>query len=140
MPTESKGFTGQYGNAKVGSSAIAEVAEWEFEPSQKLGAVVTNATGGFESQILGAISGKGSVTVVIPSTGAACPMTFGTAVTLLLQAEAAGTNSFTIKAVLESAPVVVKLASEEAVAVKFNFKSTGPFSGTGAFAVVAAGS
>ena len=46
------------------------MTEWDFEPAQKLGGVVSNITGGFDVQIRGAVSGKGKVSVAWqPSKG-----------------------------------------------------------------------
>ena len=74
-PTQGQGQ--QNGDAHVGGNSILEIDQWEFTPTQKLGSVVTNATGGFEGQIRGAMGGKGSVRIVVPKTGYTAPIVAG---------------------------------------------------------------
>ncbi len=127
----------QNGDAHVGGSSILEINAWEFSPRQKLGAVVTNATGGFEGQIMGAPGGKGRITIVVPKTGYTTPIVAGAPTTLDLYADAARQHGFTnIVAVLDSAPVKIELNSENAIEITLNFKANGPYDAIGAFAVL----
>ena len=64
-------------------------------PRKKCGAVVTNVTGGFEGQIMGAVGGYGSVTLVIPKTGYQTPPQFGATPILNLYADAAKLHGYT---------------------------------------------
>ena len=95
MPTATQGLGQQYGDVHVGGQSVLEIVKWEFEPVQKLGKVVTNATGGFEGQVQGAISGKGSITVLVPKTGYSAPIVAGANTTLNLYADAAKLHGFT---------------------------------------------
>lgn len=139
-----KGFTGKYGDAVPASggggstSGIQEVTAWEFEPAQKVGTVVTNATNGFEGKVIGAVGGKGKVEVVVPASAGAPPLVFGSEVSLTLKADKAGTHSFVLLAVLTSVPVSINLASEDAVKMTFNFEADGEFTATGMFAMLGA--
>jgi hypothetical protein len=131
----------QNGDATTDGGQILEVSAWDFEPAQKLGGVFTNATGGFEGQIHGGVSGKGKVTVVIPSDASAVPGGFafgdGNDVTLNLYADIDQSHGYEkIIAAIESAPVSVDLSSEKGIEITFNFKSNGPYDAIGAFAVV----
>jgi hypothetical protein len=129
----------QYGDAHVGGTSILEVTAWDFEPAEKLGGVVSNATGGFEGQIYGSISGKGKVTILVPKTGYTTPFVFGADTTLNLYADQAKQHGYTnINAALESAPVSIDLSSEKGIEITYNFKSNGPFDAIGAFAVLGA--
>jgi hypothetical protein len=127
----------QNGDAHVGGSSILEIKAWEFTPKQKLGSVVTNATGGFEGQIKGAPSGKGSVTIVVPKTGYTTPIVAGADTTLDLYADAARLHGFTnIVASFEDSPVKIELNSDNAIEITVNFRSNGPYDAIGAFAVL----
>jgi hypothetical protein len=129
----------QNGDARTGGNSILEVTAWDFEPAEKLGGVVSNATGGFEGQIYGAISGKGKVTVLVPRTGYTTPFVFGVDTVLNLYADKARAHGFEqINAAVESAPVAIDLSSEKGIAITFNFKSNGPYNAIGAFAVLGA--
>ena len=137
MPGPTQGMGQQNGDAHVGGSSILEISRWEFEPAQKLGKVITNATGGFEGQIMGGLSGKGQVTIVIPKTGYTTPIVAGAATVLDLYADAARVHGFTnIVAVFESAPVKIELNSENAIEITLHFRSNGPYDAIGAFAVL----
>jgi hypothetical protein len=134
-----KGMGQQSGDAHAGSGQILEVTAWDFESAEKLGGVVTNATGGFEGQVYGAISGKGKVTVLIPKIGFTVPIVFGVDTVLNLYADAAKLHGFTnINAALESAPVSIDLSSDKGIEITYNFKSNGPYDAIGAFAVLGA--
>ena len=89
-----QGMGQQNGDATAAGGQIVEVTAWDFEPAEKLGGVVTNATGGFEGQIYGAISGKGKVTVLVPKTGYAVPFVFGADTVLNLYADKARAHGF----------------------------------------------
>jgi len=131
------GMGQQNGDVHVGGVSVLEINKWDFEPTQKLGKVVTNATGGFEGQIMGGVGGKGQITVVVPKTGFTTPIVAGANTTLNLYADAARAHGFTnIVAVLESAPVKIELNSENAIEITLNFKANGPFNAIGAFAVL----
>jgi hypothetical protein len=139
MPSATSGMGQQYGDARMGGSSILEVTAWDFEPAEKLGAVVSNATGGFEGQIYGAVSGKGKVTVLVPKTGYSTPFVFGADTVLNLYADKARAHGFEqINAAVESAPVAIDLSSEKGIEITFNFKSNGPYNAIGAFAVLGA--
>ncbi len=136
-PGPTQGMGQQNGDAHVGGSSILEINAWEFTPSQKLGKVVTNVTGGFQGQIRGAVSGKGKVTIVVPKTGDTAPFVAGAPTTLDLYADAARAHGFTnIVAELESTPVKIELNSENAIEITVNFQANGPFDAIGAFAVL----
>jgi hypothetical protein len=138
-PSNTQGFGQQNGDAHTSAGAILEVAAWEFEPAQKLGGVVTNATGGFEGQIMGAISGRGRVTVVVPAGATVGAMVFGAVTTLNLYADKARQHGYTqIQAVLESTPVSIDLSSDRGVQVEYRFRAAGPFNAIGGFAVLGA--
>ncbi len=129
----------QNGDAHVGGSSILEVRKWTFKPKQKLGRVVTNATGGFEGQIRGAPSGEGSVTIVIPKTGFTAPFVMGAATTLNLYADAARAHGYTnITAEFDAATTEIDLNSENAIEITVNFRSNGPYDAIGAFAILGA--
>ena len=131
-----KGMGQQSGNATTESGDILEVTMWDFEPAQKLGSVVTNATGGFEGQIFGACSGKGKVTVVVPYDASASPLLFGEDTVLNLYAEDDQSHGYeNINAALESTPVAIDLSSERGVEITYNFRSNGPYDTIGAFDV-----
>jgi hypothetical protein len=139
MPGPTQGMGQQYGDARTSGSSILEVTAWDFQPAEKLGGVVSNATGGFEGQIYGAISGKGKVTVLVPKTGYSTPLVFGVDTVLNLYADKARAHGFEqIHAALESAPVAIDLSSEKGIEITFNFKSNGPYNAIGAFAVLGA--
>ncbi len=134
-PTQGQGQ--QNGDAHVGGSSILEIDQWEFTPTQKLGAVVTNVTGGFEGQIRGAPGGKGSIRIVVPKTGYTAPITAGAYTILNLYADAARLHGYTqIYAEFESAPTKIELISDKAIGITINFKANGPYNATGAFAVL----
>ncbi len=136
-PGNTQGFGHQNGDAHTSSGAILEVAAWAFEPAQKLGGVVTNATGGFQGQVMGAISGRGRVTVVVPAGATAAAMVFGAVTTLNLYADKARQHGYTqIQAVLESTPVAIDLSSDKGVQIEYRFRSAGPFNAIGGFAVL----
>jgi hypothetical protein len=129
----------QNGDAHVGGSSILEIKGWEFEPAQKLGGVITNATGGFEGQIRGGLKGKGKITIVVPKTGYSAPIVAGAPTTLDLYADAARNHGYTnIVAEFDSAPTRIELNSENAIEIDVHFKSNGPFNAIGAFAVLGA--
>ena len=137
MPGPTKGMGQQNGDATAAGSQILEVTGWDFEPAEKLGSVVTNATGGFEGQVYGAISGKGKVTVLVPKTGSSVPMVFGVDTVLNLYADKARQHGYQdINAALESAPVAIELSSDKGIEITFNFKSNGPYNAIGAFNVL----
>jgi hypothetical protein len=137
MSGTTQGMGQQNGNVLIGSTPMMEIDQWEFTPTQKLGAVVTNATGGFEGQIMGAVGGKGSIRIVVPKTGYSAPIVAGAATTINLYADAAKTHGYTnIPAVFESAPVKIELISEKAIGITVNFKANGPYDAIGAFAVL----
>jgi hypothetical protein len=127
----------QNGDALVGGSSILEIDQWEFTPTQKLGAVVTNATGGFEGQIRGAPGGKGSIRIVVPKTGYSTPIVAGAATVLNLYADAARAHGYTqINAEFESAPTKIELISDKAIGITIHFRANGPYNAIGAFAVL----
>ena len=134
-----KGMGQQYGTVQTGNGEIYEVTAWDFEPSEKLGGVVSNATGGFEGQIYGAVSGKGKVTVLVPDNqgSAVAPLQFGQDTILNLYADYAGDHGFeNINAALESSPVAIDLSSDKGIEITYNFKSNGPFQAIGYFNVL----
>ncbi len=134
-PTQGQGQ--QNGDAHVGGNSILEIDQWEFTPTQKLGAVVTNATGGFEGQIRGAPGGKGSIRIVVPKTGYTTPIAAGAYTILNLYADAARLHGYTqIYAEFESAPTKIELISDKAIGITINFKANGPYNAIGAFAVL----
>lgn len=138
-----QGMGQQNGTATLNNGTIYEVSGWDFEPAQKLGGVVTNATEGFEGQIYGAVSGKGKVTVVVPNDATDAvmqmdPTGIGGDVVLNLYADKDQAHGYEgIQAALESAPVSIDLSSDKAIEITYNFKADGPFYGIGAFAVIA---
>jgi hypothetical protein len=137
MAGATKGMGQQNGDARTGGNSILEVTAWDFEPAEKLGGVVSNATGGFEGQIYGAVSGKGKVTVLVPKTGYSAPLVFGADTVLNLYADKARAHGFEqINAALESAPVAIDLSSDKGIEITLKFKSNGPFNAIGAFAVL----
>jgi hypothetical protein len=137
MPGPTQGMGQQNGDAHVGGNSILEVKAWSFTPKQKLGSVVTNVTGGFEGQIRGAPSGRGSVTIVVPKTGYGTPFVMGAGTILNLYADAARQHGYTqIYAEIEDAPTKIELNSENAIEITVNFKTNGPFNAIGAFAVL----
>ena len=109
MPGPTQGMGQQNGDCHVGGTQLAEVKAWEFTPTQKCGSVVTNATGGFEGQILGGIGGAGSVTLVVPKTGYSTPPQFGATPILNLYADAAKVHGFT------QMPIAVEKASVKSI-------------------------
>ena len=136
---QTRGMGQQFGDAQTAGGQILEVTAWDFEPAEKLGGVVTNATGGFEGQIYGSVSGKGKVTVLIPKTASAVPggFVFGADTVLNLYADAAKVHGYTnIYAALESAPVSIDLSSDKGIEITFNFKSNGPYDAIGAFNIL----
>ena len=136
-PNSTQGMGQQNGSATGPNGVIYEVSAWDFEPSEKLGSVVTNATGGFEGQIYGAVSGKGKVTIVVPATNYQSGFQFGQDTLLNLYADAQQQHGFqNIYAALESAPVSIELSSDNAIMITFNFKSNGPYQAIGAFAIL----
>jgi hypothetical protein len=140
-----KGMGQQYGDAWVGASPgvsqLLEVTAWDFEPAEKLGGVVTNQTGGFEGQVYGAMSGKGKVTILIPVSASGGPSPgsaqFGTDLILNLYADNAKLSGYqNVHAAIESAPVSLDLSSDKGIEITYNFKSNGPFTPIGAFAML----
>lgn len=139
MSGPTQGMGQQNGDAHVGGSSILEIDQWDFTPTQKLGPVVTNATGGFEGQIMGAPGGKGSIRIVVPKAGYSVPIVAGAVTILNLYADAARVHGYTqINAVFESAPTKIELISDKAIGITINFKANGPYNATGAFAVLGA--
>ncbi len=137
MSGPTQGMGQQNGDAHVGGSSILEIDQWEFTPTQKCGAVVTNATGGFEGQVMGAAGGKGSIRIVVPKTGYGAPLPMNANTVLDLYADAARLHGFTqINAVFESSPVKIELISDRAIGITVNFKANGPYNASGAFAVL----
>lgn len=131
------GLGQQNGDVHIGGSSVLEISRWSFEPVQKLGSVISDTTQGFESQVLGGISGKGSVTIVVPKTGYAAPIQAGAAPVLNLFADAAKLHGFTNMPIsFESAPVRIELNSDNQIEITVNFRSNGPFNATGAFAIL----
>ena len=53
MPAPTQGMGQQNGDCHVGGTQMLEVEQWVIHAHPKLGGVVTNATGGFEGQIMG---------------------------------------------------------------------------------------
>jgi hypothetical protein len=136
-PTQAQGQQG--GDCHLGSTQMLEVKEWEFEPTQKCGSVVTNVTGGFEGQVMGGIGGSGSVTLLIPKTGYQTPPQFGTTPILNLYADAARLHGYTnIPIAVEKNSVKIDLSSAEGIKLTFRFKANGPYNAIGAFAVLGA--
>ena len=132
-PGPTQGMGQQFGDAHVGSVQLAEVVKWEFTPTQKFGSVVTNATGGFEGQVMGGIGGHGSVTLLVPKTGYSTPPQFGDTPTLNLYADAAKVHGFTqIPIAVDLATVKIDLNSPDGITISFNFKANGPYNATGA--------
>lgn len=132
-----KGMGQQNGTARNESGDISEVTGWEFEPAQTLGSVVSNATGGFQGQIYGSVSGKGKVTVLVPAGADSAPMNFGADTVLNLYADANQDHGFeNINAAIESTPVAIDLSSDKGIEITYNFKSNGPFDTIGAFDVL----
>jgi len=139
MPAPTQGMGQQFGDCHVGSTQLAEVKKWDFEPTQKLGSVVTNATGGFEGQIMGRIGGSGSVTLVIPKTGYQTPPAFGATPILNLYADAAHAHGYTqIPIAVERNSVKIDLNAADGIELTFSFKANGPYNAIGAFAVLGA--
>jgi len=139
MSGSTKGMGQQNGDAHVGGSSILEIDQWEFTPTQKLGTVVTNATGGFEGQIRGAVGGRGSIRIVVPVTGYTTPIVAGATTVLCLYADAARLHGYTyINAEFESAPTTIELIGEKAIGITIHFKANGPYNAKGAFAVLGA--
>ena len=136
-PTKAMGQ--QNGDAHVGGLSILEIDQWEFTPTQKLGAVVTNATGGFAGQVRGAPGGRGSIRIVVPKTGYANPIVAGATTVLNLYADADRNHGYTnINAEFESAPTKIELISDKAIGITINFKANGPYDAIGGFAVLGA--
>ena len=139
MSGPSQGMGQQNGDCHLGSTQMLEVKKWQFTPTQKVGAVVTNVTGGFEGQIMGAVGGYGSVTLVIPKTGYQTPPQFGATPILNLYADAAKLHGYTqMPIAVEKNSVSIDLSSSEGIMLTFNFKANGPYNATGAFAVLGA--
>jgi len=137
MPSTTQGFGQQFGDAHLGAVQLAEVIKWDFTPTQKLGGVVTNATGGFEGQVMGGIGGHGSVTLLVPKTGYSTPPQFGATPILNLYADAAHVHGFTqMPIAIDMASVKINLSANEGVTISFNFKANGPYNATGAFAIL----
>ena len=134
-PTQGQGQ--QNGNVHIGGSSVLEIDQWEFTPTQKLGAVVTNVTGGFEGQVMGAPGGKGSIRIVVPKTGYSAPLPMNANTVVNLYADAARLHGYTnINAVFESAPTKIELISDKAIGITINFRANGPYDAIGAFAVL----
>ena len=137
MPGPTQGMGQQFGDAHVGGTQLAEVVQWEFTPTQKLGGVVTNATGGFEGQVMGGIGGSGSVTLLVPKTGYSTPPQFGATPILNLYADAAKAHGYTqIPIAVDKASVKIDLNAAEGIKIRFRFKANGPYNAIGAFAVL----
>ena len=137
MPGTTQGQGQQGGDCHLGSTQLLEVKEWEFEPTQKCGSVVTNVTGGFEGQVMGGIGGSGSVTLLIPKTGYQTPPQFGTTPILNLYADAARLHGYTnMPIAVEKNSVNIDLSSAEGIKLTFSFKANGPYNAIGAFAVL----
>ncbi|MEI8374808.1 MAG: hypothetical protein WCJ35_18445 [Planctomycetota bacterium] len=127
----------QNGDVHVGGNSILEISRWSFEPVQNLGNLISSTTSGFQSQVLGGISGRGSITITVPKTGYTNPIQAGAAPVLNLYADAARLHGFTNMPVsFESAPVKIEINADSAVEITLNFRSKGPFNATGAFAVL----
>jgi len=136
-PGPTKGMGQQFGDVHVGGTPVAEIDQWDFEPAQKLGGVITNATGGFEGQIRGGISGHGSVRIIVPATGYSAPIVAGASTTLNLYADQAKAHGYTNLVVeFDKAPTKIELNSQNAIAITVNFKSNGPYDAIGAFAIL----
>ena len=93
--TQTRGMGQQYGDARTS----AAVRSWKSplgtsSRRKSSGGVVSNATGGFEGQIYGAVSGKGKVTVLVPKTGYGTPFVFGADTALNLYADQARQHGF----------------------------------------------
>jgi hypothetical protein len=137
MSGPSQGLGGQYGDCNLGGTQLVELVEWQFTPTQKVGSVVTNATGGFEGQVMGGKGGSGSVTLLVPKTGYSTPPTFNATPTLNLYADAAHAHGFTAMPIaVDRGSVKLNLSSPEGVRITFNFKTNGPYTATGAFALL----
>ncbi len=136
-PGPTQGMGQQNGDVHVGGNSVLEIDQWEFTPTQKLGGVVTNATGGFEGQIMGAMGGKGSIRIVVPKTGYTTPIVAAATTIVNLYADAAKAHGYTnIPAVFESSPTKIELISDKAIGITINFKANGPYNAIGAFAVL----
>jgi hypothetical protein len=129
----------QNGDCHLGSTQMLEVLMWQFEPEQSLGEVVTNVTGGFKGQVMGAVGGRGNVKLLIPKTGYQTPPQFGTTPILNLYADAAKLHGYTqMPIAVEKNSVKIDLNSPEGITLTFNFRANGPYNATGAFAVLGA--
>lgn len=125
-----RGFSGVGGDVKVGGSAVAEVASWSFEPKVAVPKYVSNATAGYKAAVAGAKDGSGKVEVVLPSDGNV-PWGIGDSVTLVLHLDASGSNYLSVPAIIESAPIEVKLDGESIVSITYAFQSNGAWTEAG---------
>ena len=137
MPGQTEGTVSRFGDAHMGRASNSLKSSVGLHPHAKTGSIVTNATGGFEGQVMGGIGGHGSVTLLVPKTGYSTPPQFGDTPILNLYADAAKQHGFTqMPIAVDLAAVKIDLNSSDGIRISFNFKANGPYNAIGAFAVL----
>ena len=137
LSAPSQPLGGQYGDVHMGSTQLIQLTDWTFTPEQIVGETVTNVTGGFKGQIMGAVGGSGTFTLLVPASGYSTPPTFGATPTLNLYADAAKVHGFVnMPIALTKTPVKSMLSGKDGIRITFNFNANGPYNATGAFAIL----
>lgn len=123
-------FTGKRGTAFKNGAKICDTSKWTFEPSVAVGKYVSNCTNGFKKSVDGAGDSKGTIEIKVDENGK-IPMVPGNRVTLALHVDDSGNNYYEVPAMVSTTPIEVDFASENPVAMTFNFEGDGPWTGHG---------
>ncbi len=118
------GISGKDGDVKIGSTQIAEITKWGFNPKANVPKYASNKTGGYKAAVAGIKDGSGSLEgkwdPAIPATTVIAP---GTSVTLKLYINA--TQFWSVPSIIEGFKHDVDLDTGEIVSWSADFQTNG---------------
>ncbi len=140
------GFSGKNGSVRVGATHLYEVLGWDFDPKVAVPKWASNTTSGVKTGVPGVGDSSGKVEVKVhPANAGAFSGTLdlrpGQTVTLLLHADASGSNYISVQAIIENTPISVKVDPDgEPVSATYNFQGISNPIGYGYFSPGSGGS
>jgi hypothetical protein len=123
MPS-GNGISGQYGDAKISTTSIAEIGKWDFESKAKNAKYTSNKTLGYERTLPGTLSGSGGLTGFHdPTAPATAIIDAGTAVTLKLYINA--TQFYVVPACIDNFKLSIDIETGAIVGWTSSFSADG---------------
>ncbi len=118
------GVSGSSGDVKIGSTSVAEVKKWTFNPKANVAKYASNKTSGYKKAIAGTKEGSGSLECVWdPAIPPTTTINVGTSVTLKLYTTA--TQFYSVPCVVADFLIVTDIDTGDPVGFTANFEADG---------------